>query len=72
MLHREVQMILPASDPFRQRVAMLCGNRAFALNGLQKDTIFILQCLNTLLHIITLYRDPYMITFSILSVLHRS
>jgi hypothetical protein len=51
---------------------MLCGNRAFTPNGLQKDTIFILQCLNTLLHIITLYRDPYMITFSILSVLHRS
>jgi hypothetical protein len=51
---------------------MLCGNRVFTLNGLQKDTIFILQCLNTLLHIITLYRDPYMITFSILSVLHRS
>jgi hypothetical protein len=51
---------------------MLCGNRAFTPNGFQKDTIFILQCLNTLLHIITLYRDPYMITFSILSVLHRS
>ena len=72
MLQREVEMILPASDPFRHRVSMLCGNRVFTPTGLQKDTIFILQCLNTLLHIITLYRDPYMITFSILSVLHRS
>ena len=51
---------------------MLCGNRAFTPTSFQKDTVFILQSINTLLHIITLYRDPYMITFSILSVLHRS
>ena len=71
LLHRDIETVIPASDPFRQRVAMLCGNRAFAPNVFQKDTIFILQCLNTLLHIITLYRDPYTITFSILSVLYR-
>ena len=71
LLHRDIETVIPASDPFRQRIAMLCGNRAFAPNVFQKDTIFILNCLNTLLHIITLYRDPYTITFSILSVLYR-
>ena len=71
LLNRDIETVIPASDPFRQRIAMLCGNRAFAPNVFQKDTIFILNCLNTLLHIITLYRDPYTITFSILSVLYR-
>ena len=71
LLHRDIETVIPASDPFRQRVAILCTNRAFTPNTFQKDTIFILQCLNTLLHIITLYRDPYTITFSILSVLYR-
>ena len=71
LLNRDIETVIPASDPFRQRVAMLCGNRAFAPNVFQKDTFFILNCLNTLLHIITLYRDPYTITFSILSVLYR-
>ena len=71
LLNRDIETVIPASDPFRGRIAMLCGNRAFAPNVFQKDTIFILNCLNTLLHIITLYRDPYTITFSILSVLYR-
>ena len=71
LLNRDIETVIPASDPFRQRVAILCTNRAFTPNTFQKDTIFILQCLNTLLHIITLYRDPYTITFSILSVLYR-
>lgn len=71
LLHRDIETVIPASDPFRGRIAMLCGNRAFPPNSFQKDTVFILQCLNTLLHIITFYRDPYTITFSILSVLYR-
>ena len=71
LLNRDIETVIPASDPFRQRIAMLCGNRAFTPNTFQKDTLFILNCLNTLLHIITLYRDPYTITFSILSVLYR-
>lgn len=71
LLNRDIETVIPASDPFRQRIAMLCGNRAFAPNVFQKDTLFILNCLNTLLHIITFYRDPYTITFSILSVLYR-
>lgn len=71
LLHRDIETVIPASDPFRGRIAMLCGNRAFPPNSFQKDTVFILQCLNTLLHIITFYRDLYTITFSILSVLYR-
>ena len=71
LLNRDIETVIPASDPFRGRIAMLCGNRAFAPNVFQKDTLFILNCLNTLLHIITFYRDPYTITFSILSVLYR-
>lgn len=71
LLHRDIETVLPESDPFRQRIAVLCMNRTRVSAAVQ-NPIFVLQCVATLLHMITLYRDPYILTFSILSAFYRA
>jgi len=71
LLLRDIEIVIPATDPFRLRISRLCSNRTFVAQALQNNQ-FILQSLSLLLHIVTLYRDPYAITFSILSAFYRS
>ena len=71
LLQRDIETVVPASDPFRIRISRLCINRTHVAHALQNNQ-FILQCLSLLLHIVTLYRDPYIITFSILSAFYRT
>ena len=68
LLHRDIETVIPESDPFRNRIASLCAARTFV----DQNRYYILQCINTLLHIVTLYKDPYVITFSILSAFYRA
>ena len=67
LLLRDIETVIPATDPFRLRISRLCANRTHAL----QNNMFILHSLALLLHIVTLYRDPYVITFSILSAFYR-
>ena len=70
LLLRDIEIVIPAADPFRLRIARLCSNRTNIAQAVQNNQ-FILQSLSLLLHILTLYRDPYVITFSILSAFYR-
>lgn len=71
LLHRDIDTVLPATDPFRSRMSALCMNRTRVATAVQ-NPVFILQCVATLLHMITFYRDPYALTFSILSAYYRA
>lgn len=71
LLQRDVETVIPPSDPFRIRVSRLCTNRTHVAHALQ-NAQFVLQSVSLLLHIVTLYKDPYVITFSILSAFYRA
>lgn len=70
LLQRDIETVIPASDPFRNRIAVLCGSRTAPTYT--SHSLYLLHCLTALMYIITLYRDPYVITFSILSALYRA
>jgi hypothetical protein len=70
LLRRDVETVIPSSDPFRNRIAVLCGHRANPSNG--SNSLYLLNCMSALLYIITLPRDPYVLTFSILSAFYRA
>lgn len=71
LLQRDIETVIPPSDPFRLRISRLCANRTHVAHALE-NTQFVLQCVSLLLHIVTLYKDPYVITFSILSAFYRA
>lgn len=71
LLQRDIETVIPPSDPFRLRISRLCTNRTHVAHAVQ-NAQFVLQCVSLLLHIITLYKDPYVITFSILSAFYRA
>jgi hypothetical protein len=70
LLKRDVETIIPATDPFRSRIAALCGNRTNPAHSLQ-TSVYIVICLSSLQYMLALYRDPYVLTFSILSAFYR-
>jgi hypothetical protein len=70
LLRRDVETVVPASDPFRNRLAVLCGHRANPIHS--SHALYLLNCMSALLYIITLPRDPYVLTFSILSAFYRA
>jgi hypothetical protein len=67
LLHRDVETVIPTTDPFRNRISTMCTSRTTPSHSLYR-----LNCMSALLYIITLYRDPYVITFSILSAFYRT
>lgn len=71
LLRRDIETVLPETDPFRKRIDALCMTRSNVLSAVNNDQ-YVLQCINLLLHIVTLYRDPYVLTFSILSAFYRA
>ena len=70
LLKRDVETVISASDPFRNRIALLCSHRANPVHS--AHSLYLLNCMTALLYTITLYRDPYVITFSILSAFYRA
>lgn len=71
LLQRDIETVISDKDPFRSRVASLCANRTIAAYSPQ-PFVYLLNCFSSLLYIITLYRDPYVVTFSILSAFYRA
>jgi hypothetical protein len=70
ILRRDAESVLPAGSPFRTRIATLCDHRTQSANSISSQA-YILQSVGLLLHMLSLYRDPYVLTFSILSAFHR-
>ena len=70
LLQRDIETVLPVTDPFRGRISVLCGSRSNP--SYVSGNLYLLNCFSALLYIITLYKDPYVITFSILSAFHRA
>lgn len=70
LFRRDVETLLSIHSPFRKRIAMLCEHRIQSANGIQSHS-YILQSVGLILHILSLYRDPYVLTFSVLSAFHR-
>lgn len=64
MLERDLEVVLPSSDPFRSRLLGICRRRAANVNSS-------LCCANSLLYMLSLPSNPYALTFSILSALYR-
>lgn len=69
MLYRDIETVIPETDPFRRRIWTLCATRSAPTYT--ATPVYVLNCFSALLYIITLYRDPYTITFSILSAFYR-
>lgn len=67
MLDREIDIAIPSSHPFHNRLRVMCKHK---MQSVQHHS-YVLQCVNTILYVVSLYRDPYILTFSILSVLYR-
>lgn len=70
LLHRDVQCVIPQHDLFRNRVGAICASRTNPTYS--AHSLYFLNCFSALLYIVTLYRDPYIITFSILSAMVRA
>lgn len=70
LFRRDVETLLSAHSPFRKRIAILCDHRIQSANGIPTHQ-YTLQSVNLILHILLLYRDPYILTFSVLSAFHR-
>lgn len=70
LLQRDIETVIPATYPFRVRLTHLFSNRIHAAT-IAQNANYILQSVTLLLHIVTLYRDPYAVTFSILSAAYR-
>lgn len=67
LLKPDLEMVLPAGDPFRERAILLCargGRTAHAPH-------YILHSVYALLMLMSIHRSPYSVAFSILSALLR-
>jgi len=70
LLRRDAESLLAEKSPFRKRISVLCDHRIQSANSVQTQH-YVLQSVSLLLHILSLYRDPYTLTFSVLSAFHR-
>lgn len=68
LLERDIEVTIPITNPFRERILAVCRRRS---DGAEVGN-FSLQCVNSLLYILSLPSDPYILTFSILSAFYRS
>ena len=71
LLHRDIETVLPITHPFRNRISALCANRTHVATAVQNNH-YVLQSIFVLLYMLTLCRDPYILTFSILSAYYRA
>lgn len=70
LLQRDVETVISEKDPFQRRIRLLCTNRTSVQTSLQNNH-YVLQCAGLLLYMLSLYRDPYVLTFSVLSAAYR-
>lgn len=70
LFSRDVEVVIPTSDPFRDRILGLCRRRTMVSTALE-GPLFVLQSVGLLLHILTLLPDPYPVVFCLVSALYR-
>ena len=68
LLYRDLQTVLPERYPQRDRLLRLCQN---VMNPCNTDSRYPLICTYTLLFLLTIPKDSYLIAFTILSALYR-
>lgn len=67
LLERDIEVILPESHPFRNRLLKICRKRIES----STEGPYPLRCANSLLYMLSLPPDSYALTFSIMSALFR-
>lgn len=70
LLKRDLECVLPVSDPGRERALILCS-RSIKSAYVTSPVLYTLQSIYTLMLLLTLHRNPYTVVFSILSALYR-
>lgn len=70
MFARDIEVVVPASDPFRDRVLGMCRRRTMVSTALEAP-MFVLQSVGALIYILTLLPNPYPVIFCLLSALYR-
>lgn len=70
ILERDLQAVLPDSDPGKARALRLCRR---GLNDVRPvhPSVYVLWAAYTILLLLTIHKDPYSMTFSVMSALHR-
>lgn len=63
LLKPDIEMILPSSDPFREHALRLCDRSTRAMQTNQ----YILHCVYTLMALLALHKNAYVLAFTILS-----
>jgi len=67
LLGRDIETVYPETDPFRARALRLCRR----VPPPYENSLYILRSVVSLLLLMTLHRDGYIMTFSVLSALYR-
>lgn len=70
LLKPDLEVVFPATDPFRTRAVLLCLRNTNVTNALA-SAHYNLQAVYTLLVLMSLHKHPYTMAFSILSALLR-
>ena len=69
-LERDIEIILPKNDPFKARALRLCRRAIHASTG-TNPVLYRLWSVYAVLLLLTLQKDPYSMTFMVLSALYR-
>jgi hypothetical protein len=70
LLGRDIETVFSVHDPFREKSLRLCS-RLQAMSRTQPPNIFVLHSVFSLKWLMSFHKDPYVMTFSILSALYR-
>jgi len=69
-LERDIDSVMSANDPFRARALRLC-RRGIQASTSVNPTLYRLWAVYALMLLLTLHKDPYNMTFLVLSALYR-
>lgn len=70
LLARDIETVFSVNDPWREKALRLCGRGESGVRQMP-DNIYPLYAVFLLKWLLTLHKDPYMMTFSVLSALYR-
>jgi len=69
-LERDVDVVMPSNDVFKARALRLC-RRAVQANTSMNTVLFRLWSVYALMLLLTMHKDPYSMTFMVMSALYR-
>ena len=70
LLERDLQVVLSESDPGKARAIRLCRRGIYRAQPVE-PRLYVLWSVYTVLLLLTIHKDPYTMTFSVLSALYR-